>query len=74
MGNFVETLNKGSDSVADMFSSEQASRVPVYSAGCIDVNVDFSIDIETMVVLMTVTEALLVKGVVGGLAESLSVS
>jgi hypothetical protein len=46
----------------------------VYSAGSINVNIDFSVDIETMVVLISVSKALLVKGVVGGLAESLSVS
>jgi hypothetical protein len=44
----------------------------MYSAACIDVNIDFSIDIETVGV--AVTQALLVKGVVSVLADSLSVS
>jgi len=46
----------------------------VYSVACIDVNIDFSIDVETVAVLVSVTKALLVKGVVGVLADSLFVS
>jgi hypothetical protein len=44
----------------------------VNSAAGINVNIDLSIDIATVVV--TVTQALVVKGIVGVLADSLSIS
>ena len=41
---------------------------------CNDVNIDISVDIESMVVLVSMTKVSLAKGVVSGLAQNLVVS
>ena len=46
----------------------------MYSVACIDINIDFSVDIESTVVLVSMTKVPLAKGVVSSLAESLVVS
>ena len=46
----------------------------MYSVACIDVNIDFGVDIESMVVLVSMAKVSLTKGVVSGLAEGLMVS
>ena len=46
----------------------------MYSVARIDINIDFSSDIESMVVLVSMTKVSLAKGVVSSLAESLVVS